>query len=301
MKQSEVLKNNINSILESYDKIGIINHLEGENLPSRQSINHILQKLKEILFPGFFEKIKIDSHNLPYITGQKVTEVSDMLTEEIYKSLCWECRENKECNDLKKKQCREKSREIVNSLIAYIPELRKILKEDANANFEGDPAARSVSEIILAYPGFQAITVYRISNFIFKKNVPLIPRLMTEIVHSETGIDIHPGANIGSCFCIDHGTGIVVGETALLGNNVKLYQGVTIGALSISKDIKGKRHPTIKDNVTVYARTTILGGNTEIGNNCIIGGNVWLTKSLPDNAKVYLSSDNSQKIKKDKD
>lgn len=281
---------NIEAILKSYREIGGINHLDGEHMPSRQSVDAILVKLRSLLFPGFFEAVKVNSHSLPYITGQKVIEVASSLQEEILKSLCWDCRESKKCVD--KSVCLTKSQDIVSAFMAYIPELRKSLKEDATANFQGDPAATSVSEVILAYPGFQAITVYRIAHFLAMREVPLIPRLMTEIAHSETGIDIHPQATIGKRFCIDHGTGIVIGGTAVLGDNVKLYQGVTIGALSVSKSIKGRRHPTLEDNVVIYANATILGGKTVVGNSAVIGGSVWLTKSVPPHTTVYLGDGN---------
>jgi serine O-acetyltransferase len=297
MKKLPDQKNHIESILKSYDEIGGINHLDGENLPSRESVNNILIKLKEILFPGFFETTKLDAHNLPYITGQKITEIADALYEEILKSFCWECLETLKCTD--KKKCEKKALKVVNELLNEIPAIRRELKEDAIAVLNGDPAAKCEAEIIMAYPGFQAISVYRVAHALYKKKVSLIPRLMSEIIHSETGIDIHPGATIGSRFCIDHGTGIVIGETSIIGNDVKLYQGVTIGALSVSKNIKGKRHPTIKDNTVVYSGTTILGGDTIIGKNCIIGGNVWLTKSVPDNSKIYISSDLKQVTKTD--
>jgi serine O-acetyltransferase len=288
---------NIEAILKSYKEIGVINHLEGDNLPSRKSIHQILDTLREIIFPGFFETTKLESSNLAAITEKKVDEVINLLKIKIFKSVCWECKQNKEdCS--KSTACQEKANKITDEFISYIPALRKELKDDATANFKGDPAAKSVSEIILTYPGFQAITVYRVANFFYKKQVPLIPRIMTEISHSETGVDIHPGANIGKNFCIDHGTGIVIGETSVIGNNVKLYQGVTIGAVSVkNKTVNAKRHPTINDNVVIYARTTILGGNTIIGKNCIIGGNVWLTKSVPDNSKIYGAPDTKQIIR----
>ncbi len=271
----------VDAVLKSYDTIGGINHLDGKNLPSRQSIHHILDLLKQILFPGYFESLKLTHENLPYVTGQKILNVIELLQKEASKSLNWHSGEDS----------RMEAKTITYELIDYIPKLRETLKDDMTAIFKGDPAAKSEPEIILAYPGFQAVTVYRIAHFLYNKGVPLIPRLMSEIVHSETGIDIHPGAKIGRHFCIDHGTGVVIGETAVLGNNVKLYQGVTIGALSVpDRDkITAKRHPTLKDNVTVYARTTILGGETVIGKNSVIGGNVWITKSVPDNSKVFFS------------
>ena len=172
------------------------------------------------------------------------------------------------------------------------------MKQDIEATFNGDPAAISFSEVIMAYPGFHATLVYRLANFLYKKNIPLIPRLMSEIIHSGTGIDIHPGATIGSHFCIDHGTGLVIGETTEIGNHVKIYQGVTLGALSIKdRETKGKRHPTVEDNVTIYARSTILGGRTIIGKNSIIGGNLWITRSIPQNSRVFIEAQSNYVIK----
>jgi serine O-acetyltransferase len=288
-------KKNIELLLKSYKTKGFINRLETDNLPARKSINIILNQLKEILFPGYFETLHLDSNNLEYIIGQKVFSVSDLLYTECLKSICWECKHDpNKCHN--QKDCQQKTNEIVRAFINHLPSLRDELILDAKAIFKGDPAAKSEAEIILSYPGFQAITAHRIAHFFYQNQIPLIPRLMSEIIHGTTGIDIHPGAQIGQEFCIDHGTGIVIGETAIIGHKVKLYQGVTIGALSVSKNLQGKRHPTIEDNVTIYARTTILGGDTIIGKNSIIGGNVWLVSSVPANSKIYLK--NNQQILK---
>jgi len=170
-----------------------------------------------------------------------------------------------------------------------MPTIRSVLMEDVNAAFEGDPAAKSHEEVILAYPGLEALTVHRFAHFLWNRGIPLIPRMMSEYVHSSTGIDIHPGATIGGGFFIDHGTGVVIGETALIGSGVKIYQGVTLGALSVHKSLGNtKRHPTIGDNVTIYSGATILGGDTVIGSGSIIGGNVWLTSSLPPGSRIYM-------------
>jgi len=190
---------------------------------------------------------------------------------------------------------------VVSDWLGYLPRLRKELKQDIEATYSGDPAAQSHHDIILSYPGFQATMVYRLAHFLYQQKVPLIPRMMTEWAHSITGIDIHPGATIGHSFCIDHGTGVVIGETAVIGHHVKLYHGVTLGALSVKKSshaIGGlpatKRHPTLGHHVVVYAHATILGGHTEIGDYCTIGGNVWLTHSLPPRSTCYLSEDYRQ-------
>jgi len=291
-KQDQVIA----KILDSYHRIGGINHLDGTNLPSRESVSDILKAVKEILFPGYFEQIMLDRHNLHYVTGQKVVVVIDQLSLEIAKSFSWqEKTEGKPVDAKAGIAIEKKARDITYALMDVIPELRQTLKEDVAAIYQGDPAAGSEPEIFLSYPGFHAIVVYRISHFLFEKKVPLIPRIMSENAHSQTGIDIHPGAKIGKRFCIDHGTGVVIGQTAVIGDNVKLYQGVTIGALSVpDRKITGKRHPTLKDHVTVYARTTILGGKTIIGSHSVIGGNVWITSSIPDHSKLYLSEDRKQ-------
>jgi len=190
-------------------------------------------------------------------------------------------------------------KKVWNDFMASLPETLKKLNEDATAIFENDPASKSIEEVYLAYPGFFVIAVYRLSHEFYKQDMPLIPRLMSEYAHRLTGIDIHPGASIGRPFFIDHGTGIVIGETTIIKNNVKIYQGVTLGALQVTKEMKNqKRHPTVEDNVTIYANATILGGDTIIGENCTIGGNVWITNSIPKNSIVYHDSKIKLKEKK---
>jgi len=278
-------------LLDSYEKIGAINHLDGSHLPVRESVSAILAILRELLFPGFFELKTLTLNDLAGVTEKKIKDVQRLLTEEIRKSLCY--RSERPCG--KTESCKKQAQNLTQDFLGELPALREILKKDLQANFEGDPAAVSEDEVLLSYPGFQALSVFRLAHFLYQKQVPLIPRMMTEIAHSETGIDIHPGAQIGHYFCIDHGTGIVIGETAVIGQHVKLYQGVTIGALSVGKSaLEEKRHPTIEDQVTVYAGTTILGGQTVIGAHSIIGGNVWLTASVPPNSKIYLSADRKQ-------
>jgi serine O-acetyltransferase len=283
----------IDNLMASYADLGVVNLADGHLVPSRQRIVDILNSVKELLFPGFFGVDALTSSDLSTVTGKRVVALIESLSLEIEKSFEWlKQEEGQHAASLT-------SVEITKEFVSYIPELRKQLKVDAQAIYDGDPAAKGITEIILAYPGFQAIIVYRVANFLYKKEVPLIPRLMTEIVHSETGIDIHPGATIGSSFCIDHGTGIVIGETAIIGDHVKLYQGVTLGAFSVSKkDATARRHPKLGDHVTVYARSTILGGETDIGDHCVIGGNVWLVESLPPKSTIYLSSDYRQIVKK---
>jgi serine O-acetyltransferase len=223
--------------------------------------------------------------------GQTVSVLYDMLSEQIINSIRHDCfRYNQPCSD-----CGERGQQITLDFIDAIPPIRRILATDVRATYEGDPAAKSYDEIIFSYPGLFAITVYRIAHKLFENGVPLLPRIMTEHAHSLTGIDIHPGAEIGESFVIDHGTGVVIGETTVIGKNVRVYQGVTLGALSVPKgagdQLRGaKRHPTIEDDVIIYSGATILGGDTVIGTRSIIGGNVWLTESVPPDTTVMMET-----------
>jgi serine O-acetyltransferase len=218
-----------------------------------------------------------------------VAWVRKNLAEEINKSLCQDCRSNGRCEKLP--ECAAKARGIADDLLHALPEIRATLKLDVQAALDGDPAASSEAEIIVAYPGLAALTAHRIAHFLYLRQVPLLPRIMSEYIHHQSGIDIHPGATIGDYFFIDHGTGVVIGETAIIGQHVKIYQGVTLGALSVKKSLaRKKRHPNIEDNVTIYAGATILGGDTVIGHDSIIGGNVWLVQSVPPFSRVYNSA-----------
>jgi len=279
------LDKSIDSLLETYDTDGMVNHSGGANLPSRASIEHILTGLDELIFPGFRENSELDHNNLRLITGEKVNRLARELIIETEKSLAFSVRTGTlACGH---RGCHAAAELLVGSFFEELPALRRILSLDMQANFQGDPAAKSFEEVILSYPGFEAITVYRLSHYFWKAQVPLIPRIMSELVHRRTGIDIHPGAEIGESFFIDHGTGVVIGETTVIGKNVKLYQGVTLGALSVKKEEGNrKRHPTIEDDVTVYSNATILGGETVIGKGSVIGGNVWITQSVPPGSKI---------------
>lgn len=278
----------IDGILESYEKNGLVNRNDTENFPNRQNVVNILSDLQCLIFPGFRIAEDIDPINLRYVTGQRVNNIIAKLTKEIQKALIYTIFQAKgNSNNIEESHCFKLSEKTAIALIEEIPEIRRKIHLDANAALLGDPAARSVEEIILSYPGLQAILVYRIANFLYKNGVPLIPRIMSEHVHGKTGIDIHPGATIGESFFIDHGTGVVIGETCIIGNFVKIYQGVTLGALSVKKNLQNKkRHPTIEDNVTIYANATILGGDTIIGKNSIIGGNTWVTSSVNESTVV---------------
>ena len=264
----------------------MVNHSGGSNLPGREDITRIVQGLDELLFPGFRENYDLDDSNLRLITAEKVNRLAREMIREVEKSLAFSERAGTSCCGYG--GCHVAAKLLVEGFFEDLPAIRHSLIMDMQANFRGDPAAKSVDEVILSYPGFRAITVHRIAHYFWKAQVPLIPRMMSELVHSSTGIDIHPGAHIGESFFIDNGTGVVIGETTVIGNNVKLYQGVTLGALSVRKEeSNSKRHPTIENDVTIYSHATILGGATVIGHGSIIGGNVWLTESVPPNTTVY--------------
>ena len=264
-------------------------HIDYEPIPSEGYTVDIIDKFREILFPGYFTREKLDPVNLKYSLGQAVSTLYDLLSEQITHNIRHDCfRYNQPCTE-----CEEQGQKIALSVLESVPSIRKILATDVKASYEGDPAAQSHDEIIFSYPGIYAITVHRVAHKLFEFGVPLLPRLMSEYAHSATGIDIHPGAEIGQSFCIDHGTGIVIGETTQIGKNVRIYQGVTLGALSLPKDagnkLRGKkRHPTIEDDVIIYSGATILGGDTVIGARSVIGGNVWLTQSVPPDTRVTM-------------
>ena len=279
--------NSIHALMENYGSYGMVNHSGGSNLPGREDIARIVQGLDELIFPGFRENHDLDHSNLSLITAEKVNHLARELIREVEKSLAFSARMGAlSCGH---GGCHAAAELVVESFFEELPSIRLALSKDMQANFHGDPAAKSVEEVILSYPGFKAITVHRLAHYFWKSQVPLIPRMMSEMVHGSTGIDIHPGAEIGESFFIDHGTGVVIGETTVIGKNVKLYQGVTLGALSVKKEEgSSKRHPTIEDDVTIYSHATILGGETVIGRGSTIGGNVWITKSVPSNTTVYI-------------
>ncbi|MBW1841270.1 MAG: serine acetyltransferase [Deltaproteobacteria bacterium] len=264
-------------------------HIDYEPIPSEGYVVDITNKLREILFPGYFSREKIDPVNLKYYIGQSVSVLFDMLSEQIAHSIRHDCFRY----DLPCTECEEQGQKVALELLKSIPSIRRVLATDVRAMFEGDPAAKSHDEIIFSYPGIFAVMVHRVAHRLFKLKVPLLPRIMSEHAHSLTGIDIHPGAEIGESFVIDHGTGVVIGETTQIGKNVRIYQGVTLGALSLPKNagekLRGKkRHPTIEDDVIIYSGATILGGDTIIGARSVIGGNVWLTESVPPDTKVLI-------------
>jgi len=268
-----------------------LEHLAVTPLPDKRSVIQILDDLLEVIYPGYFGRKYVETANIEYYIGDLLDSIYSRLTEEIYCSVRPQCANESDvcshCQGIAEKQA------IV--FLQKLPELRSRLSRDVQAAYDGDPAAKSIDEVIFAYPAIFAITIYRFAHELNIQGIPLLPRIMTERAHSTTGIDIHPGATIGSGFFIDHGTGVVIGETTNIGHRVKLYQGVTLGALSFAMDEEGrmirgkKRHPTIEDDVVIYAGATILGGGTVIGRGSVIGGNVWLTRSVPPHTRVIIS------------
>jgi serine O-acetyltransferase len=281
----------VDAVVDTYEDGTGFNCIEGRNLPVQEKILEILRTLFVILFPGYVGKQTFTKANVRFVIGDLVNQVHDNLVEQAEKAFRHQCRIRK-CEGC---DCLTMAEKVTQHLLKTLPRIRELLKGDVGAAYEGDPAAKSYDEIIVSYPCLEAIATYRIAHELHVKDVPLIPRIMSEYAHGRTGIDIHPGARIGKSFFIDHGTGVVIGETTEIGDSVKIYQGVTLGALSFRKDkngriIKGgKRHPTIRDNVTIYAQATILGGDVVIGENSVIGGNVWLTESVPPGTTVTIS------------
>ena len=280
----------IGDIVATYGPISKINHLDARPLPSRDAVVEIIEGLQEVLYPGYFGRRNFTPQNIAYHIGDRIWQVYRVLSEQVYLSILHDCRRSHgQCD-----HCVDLAGEIALEFMRRIPRLRGLLEGDVQAAYGGDPAAKSLDEIIFSYPGVAAITVYRMAHELWNLKVPLLPRIMTEIAHSATGIDIHPGATIGENFFIDHGTGVVIGETTWIGANVRLYHGVTLGAKSVPKgetvDLlrNQKRHPTIEDDVTIYPGATLLGGDTLVGKGSTIGGNVWLTHSVPPNSVVMI-------------
>lgn len=277
-------------LVETYTQCSRLNHLGHEPLPSREAVADLVADLFEVLYPGYGRRQNLHLGNITYYVGSLIDALYEKLTGQIARALRHELGRESSHGD-----CEPAARAKAVELLRRLPDLRKVLEQDVEAAYKGDPAARSHHEIIFCYPGLEAVTVYRVAHELHRLGVPFIPRMMTELAHGKTGIDIHPGATIGPGFFIDHGTGVVIGETTEIGRNVKLYQGVTLGALSFTKDADGellkggyKRHPTLKDGVIVYANATILGGQTVIGERAVIGSNVWLTESVPPDTTVVL-------------
>jgi len=279
----------VDELVASCSSDGCFDHVSAEPITHREAIIDILHRLALILYPGYFIRTRLDSVNLEYYLGQQVIALYEILSEQVILAIRHDCiRHNQPCI-----HCEPLGHQLTVEFLRKLPELRMMLAKDIRAALEGDPAAKSYDEIIFSYPGIRAITIYRIAHELYRLNIPLMPRIMTEYAHSHTGVDIHPGAQIGESFFIDHGTGVVIGETCVIGNSVRIYQGVTLGAISLSKaEVKKlrskKRHPSIKDDVIIYANATILGGDTVVGERSVIGGNVWLTHSVPPDTEVFI-------------
>ncbi|HMC63690.1 MAG TPA: serine acetyltransferase [Gemmataceae bacterium] len=289
IRLKETLPEITEALVATYTECSLGHHLGHRPLPSREAVTDILADLLEIVYPGYGRRQNLHIGNVEYHVGDLIDGLHDKLIQQVARALRHEYGFESPHNDFEA-LAQEKTIKLLQSL----PELRTVLEQDVQAAYEGDPAAKSCHEIIFCYPGLEAITIYRIAHQLLLLGVPLIPRIMTEHAHSKTGIDIHPGARIGPSFFIDHGTGVVIGETCDIGAHVKLYQGVTLGALSFPRDADGniirgmKRHPTLEDEVVVYANATILGGETVVGHHAVIGSNVWLTHSVDPHTVVSL-------------
>lgn len=268
---------------QNYEKQQLFDVAVGGKVPSREAILMIVEELRKLTFPGFFGRENLAYEAKENFAGHTLPIIYEKLMYQIKLALAYENQE------LEEQQIRTHAEDLTLSFIRQIPDIQDMLLKDVEAQFDGDPAAKGKEEVIFSYPGLYAVFVYRYAHALYQLKVPFIPRIMTEHAHGKTGIDINPGAEIGDYFFIDHGTGIVIGETTVIGSHVKLYQGVTLGALSTKggQSLSGvKRHPTIEDNVVIYANTTILGGETVIGENAVVAGNTFVTESIPANTKA---------------
>jgi len=279
----------VKKLIKLLDDKNSFSHVEPIPIPSNESVVKLIHQARRILFPGYFTQTTLAQANLEYYLGQETTSFLENLSRQIISAFQHDCFRH----DLSCTNCADQGHKIALKIVQKLPAIKKLMDTDIRAAYEGDPAAKGYDEIIFSYPGLLAISIYRIANLLHKHRVPVIPRIMTEHAHSLSGIDIHPGATIGESFFIDHGTGVVIGETTEIGNRVRLYQGVTLGALSLPKDAGDqfrykKRHPTIEDDVIIYSNTTVLGGETVIGARSIVGGNIWITESVPPDTKVLL-------------
>ncbi|MFN2310851.1 MAG: serine O-acetyltransferase EpsC [Spirochaetia bacterium] len=281
------LQDIVDQVHESYRTIGGINHISGPSLPSRSVVIEIMTDFESLIFPGYREEESLSHENLRLSISERLSRLACELTTQIRSSMRFK-RVTAGETEPPEQAAWSEAEDLAMGLLALLPEIRTRVQMDVEAAFAGDPASKSHDEVILAYPGIEAILIHRIAHEFWIAGIPLLPRMMSEITHGKTGIDIHPGATIGDYFFIDHATGVVIGETTIIGSGVKIYQGVTLGALSVKKEeANKKRHPTIEDNVTIYAGATILGGRTVIGRGSIIGGNVWITNSLPAGSTIY--------------
>ncbi len=279
----------VRNLLSSWQAKECYEHISPVAIPSHEQIIDIVKQARRILFPGYFTRTKLHAANLEYYIGKQTSDLYDKLAEQITMAIRHDCRRHGQpCT-----ACEERSHQMAYSFVEKLPMVASILASDIRATLEGDPATDNPDEVIFSYPGLLATSIFRLAHELFLLQVPIIPRIMTEYAHSLTGIDIHPGATCGPGLFIDHGTGVVIGETTVIGKNVRIYQGVTLGALSLPRDAgprlrHQKRHPTIEDDVIIYANTTILGGDTVIGAGSVVGGNIWLTESVAPGTKVLL-------------
>ncbi len=281
-------------LVDTYAEVNSISHLGHCPLPNYEAVIGATEDLREVLFPGYRRRDGLHLGNVTYHAGDLIDRLHDRLSLQIARALCHEAGKNSHCDPRQKAHFEALGQTKAMAFLERLPELRHILALDVDAAYAGDPACKSLDEVIFCYPGLEAVTVYRLAHLLHDLKVPLIPRMMTEWAHRRTGIDIHPGAEIGRHFFIDHGTGVVVGETTEIGEHVKLYQGVTLGALSFPTDEQGnlvrgqKRHPTIEDRVVIYANATILGGETVIGHDAVIGASTWITHSVAPHTVITL-------------
>jgi serine O-acetyltransferase len=283
-------------IVETYTEVGSINHLGHCPLPNYDAVISIVEDLKEILYPGFRRREGLHLGNVAYHVGDLVDKLHDKLTTQIARAMRHEAGATAVCENDADYEALGQAKAIL--FLERLPDLRRVLALDVQAAYDGDPAVKNLDEVIFCYPGLEAVTIYRLAHELHALEIPFVPRMMTEWAHSKTGIDIHPGARIGKHFFIDHGTGVVIGETCDIGDHVKLYQGVTLGALSFPTDADGnllrsvKRHPTIEDRVVIYANATVLGGRTVIGRDAVVGSSVWITRSVEPGTTVTLEKPN---------
>ncbi len=295
-KRHRDLEAAIDALAASYDGPEEINNLESAALPNQRKVIEAFNHLKPCIYLGYYSTRSLNRDNLRHGISEHLYHAYELFIDQIERAITYE-----RCKGCPLQVSEDWTEDVVLRVFKQLPELRRRLNGDVVAAYKGDPAARSIEEVVFSYPSIAAITAHRLANLLYREGVPMVPRIIAEHAHAQTGIDIHPGARIGDGFFIDHGTGVVIGETSVLGDNVKLYQHVTLGALSTSRagslppgtprepavPRSDKRHPTLEDDVTIYSGATILGGDTVIGRGSVIGGNVWLTKSVPPFTKIF--------------
>lgn len=286
---TDPLEGVLDALVDSYASDTPLNSLETYALPNRRAVVQAFNHILHVLYLGYFSTRRLSPQTLRMSLTEHLLPASEILCTQISLATAWEDRAQVDTD----RRCALWSKNHVNQVLAQLPALRELLRGDVEAAYANDPSAESIEDVVFSYPFVFAVTAYRLAHILYNADIPMLPRILTEHAHAKTGIDIHPGAQIGQRFFIDHGTGVVIGATAVIGDGVKLYQGVTLGAHSVRGDVERrrglveKRHPTLEDGVTVYAGSTILGGDTIIGTNSVIGGNVWLTKSVPPRSRIF--------------